>query len=509
MHSHSCPHRSPEGQTALRATRVDARGFAADAGPVLARLVRDTQRADGTDIRYAFWLDSASAGRSGGAAARWSVLGIASEVLRCDDAEGPDPRVVVLGPDGALRRSRAGTIFDALEESLRPRSQAPILAAEEPVPSRVLAWSDAWFGFFGYEVKAVVGAPNTHRADTPDAVWMSSDRLVAIDHHAGDAWIVGDRDWTERALEAIRAPREPLAPGADAVPELPRPDAASYRRSVEAALEEIREGNSYEVCLTAEARGILRRPWGFRAALEMYRAQRLGNPAPHAAFLWCDDVAVLSSSPERFVAVDENGWCEAKPIKGTVSRSPDPARDAAAARWLSGDPKTRAENLMIVDLMRNDFSKVCDPGSIRVPVLMGIESYATVHQLVSTVRGRLARGRTVIDLVKAAFPGGSMTGAPKPSTLQIIDRLEGRARGIYSGALGVLSPRGGDLSIVIRTAVLTPGPDGESIRLSVGAGGAIVADSDPEAEYEEMLLKLAAPLRRTSARSRGTHHDAS
>lgn len=500
MHSHSCPHGSPERQTTSRATRVDARGFAADAGPVLARLVRRAEREDGTEVRYAFWLDSASSGRVGGAAARWSVFGMASEVLRCEDADAEKPSVDVLGPDATFRQSRAGTIFDVLEEALRQRADARPLASEEAVPERVLAWSHAWFGYCGYEVKGALGAPNAYRAATPDAVWMSSDRLVVIDHHVEEAWIIGDREWTTRVLEATRAPREPLAPEAYAVPALPPPDAATYRRCVEAALEEIREGNSYEVCLTAESRGSIRRPWGFHAALEMYRAQRLGNPAPHAAFLWCDDVAILSSSPERFVSVDDQGWCEAKPIKGTVRRSGDAAQDAAAARWLSHDPKTRAENLMIVDLMRNDFSKVCDPGSIRVPVLMGIESYATVHQLVSTVRGRLTRGRTVIDALKAAFPGGSMTGAPKPSTLEIIQRLEGRARGIYSGALGALSHCGSDLSIVIRTAVLTPGPDGEGIRLSVGAGGAIVADSDPEDEYEEMLIKLAAPLRRTHPR---------
>ena len=214
------------------------------------------------------------------------------------------------------------------------------------------------------------------------------------------------------------------------------------------------------------------------------------NSAPYAAFLKCEDHWVLSSSPERYLTVSAAGRAETKPIKGTVERAADPLEDLRAATWLREDPKTRAENLMIVDLLRNDLSMVSEPGTVKVPVLMGVESYSTVHQLVSTISSLLRPEVSAVDAAAACFPGGSMTGAPKPSTMEIIDRLEQRARGIYSGSLGFFSASGAaNLSIVIRTLVVLP-----SGEVSLSAGGAIVADSDPDAEYEEMLAKLRAAV---------------
>lgn len=259
--------------------------------------------------------------------------------------------------------------------------------------------------------------------------------------------------------------------------------------AVRASQHEIYEGNSYEVCLTAQTVARIPNP-SPELFFELYRRQRAHNAAPYAAYLRCGDFSVLSSSPERFLSVDEQRNAQTKPIKGTVPRGATPEEDAAAAVWLRTDEKTRAENLMIVDLLRNDLSTVSDPASVRVPVLMGVESYSTVHQLVSTVSSRLREGISAVAAARACFPGGSITGAPKPSTMQIIEGLEGRARGVYSGALGFVSVDGlANLSIVIRTLVAH-----DEGTVTLAAGGAIVADSDPTAEYEEMLTKLRAAL---------------
>jgi para-aminobenzoate synthetase len=347
-------------------------------------------------------------------------------------------------------------------------------------------------GYLGYELGAECGAAKTHSSELPDAGLLFCDRVIAFDHHERRVHLLAlaDRDgdeaaelWLKSTTEALRVLGVEAAPPA---PPAPAPTVFSAREERSEYLERIaqsrrliQEGESYEVCLTTE----LSSPDAIDP-LATYRRLRAGNPAPYAALLRFGELSVLSSSPERFLSVSSEGVVESKPIKGTCERSPDALEDARRAEALQADEKTRAENLMIADLVRNDLGRVCELGSVHVTALMVVERYATVHQLVSIIRGQLRQGSSALDAVCACFPAGSMTGAPKLRTLEIIDRLEDRPRGIYSGALGYLSVNGSaDLSVVIRTIVASP----EGV--TIGAGGAIVAASDPEAEYEEMLLK--------------------
>jgi para-aminobenzoate synthetase component 1 len=222
-------------------------------------------------------------------------------------------------------------------------------------------------------------------------------------------------------------------------------------------------------------------PW------QAYQALRQLNPAPFAAYLSSPYCQVMCSSPERFLQV-RGGLVETKPIKGTCPRGRNPVEDFMLADMLRASVKDRAENLMIVDLLRNDLGRVCALGTIEVPHLFALESFARVHHLVSTVRGRLAAGRTPLDLLRACFPGGSVTGAPKVRAMEVIEELEPHRRGVYCGSIGYLGFDGAmDTNIAIRTLVHSHG------LTRLWAGGGIVADSDPDSEYRETYHK-AAPL---------------
>lgn len=258
---------------------------------------------------------------------------------------------------------------------------------------------------------------------------------------------------------------------------------AAHMQAVGRAKEHIAAGDIYQVNLTHRLSGDWSGdPWG------LYLAMREQSPVPYGAFLDLDDAAVLSGSPERFLRLDGRR-VETRPIKGTRPRGRTPEEDEQLATELRTSPKDRAENLMIVDLLRNDLGKVCDVGSVHVPSLFSLEGYSNVWQLVSTVVGDLRQDADAVDLLRACFPGGSITGCPKVRSMEIIEELEPVRRGIYCGSIGYLSFSGRmDTSIVIRTLVLARG------RAYLQVGGGIVADSDPQAEYEESLDKARAGL---------------
>jgi para-aminobenzoate synthetase len=439
------------------------------------------------DHDHAVWLDSATEGPGMG---RFSFAGAPDgplgEVVRYD----VETRSLAVDRRSG-RELRTESVLDYCRDRLgRLRADAPELPFD---------FTCGFAGYLGFELKAECGASLMHSSPQPDAALVLCDRLIVFDHAERHMYLLAlaDASGAEAAHSWLAATAVLLDEIAREPPPLPPPPAPpgtlsfelhdtpeAYLENIAACRREIVEGETYEVCLTTELRSD-----GSLDPLRAYRALRARNPAPFAALLRLGEQSVLSSSPERFLRVDRDGVVESRPMKGTAARVAEPFEDACRGAELRRDKKTRAENLMIADLVRNDLGRVSELGTVEVPALMVVEPYATVHQMVTVVRGRVREGCDAIDCVRAAFPPGSMTGAPKLRTLEIIDRIEGRARGVYSGALGFFAVNGtADLSVVIRTLVASP--DG----LRVGAGGAIVAASEPGAELEEMLLKARSVL---------------
>lgn len=336
------------------------------------------------------------------------------------------------------------------------------LVAEDPTA--------VWVGYFGYACRTDLRARAA--AGTPDAIWMRVE----------GATMVADQGVGWPALEEI--PRR----GQGALPSgrtTSRPASATtapdtYTLAFAEVQRRLRAGDSYEVNLTRRV------DLGAHDVdpAEAYANLCAINPAPYAAHLWHGGTHLLSASPESFVSIVD-GRVRTRPIKGTTPRSDDPYEDAAQCDRLAADPRYRAENLMITDLMRNDLAQVCTPGSVTVPSLMRVESYAAVHQLVSTIEGDLAEGVRVVEAIRALFPAGSMTGAPKRRTMEIIDAVETSPRGIYSGALGWISGNSCELSVVIRSLIRD-----RAERWHAGTGGGITVHSDAASEWAESQWKL-------------------
>ncbi len=321
----------------------------------------------------------------------------------------------------------------------------------------------SWVGWFGYACRPDLPALVDPAGGVPDAVWMRSTRRLVFDH-----------DPVGVAPPSFQAPSGPSAVTRE-----------TYDDWFAQVQEQLHLGNTYEVNLTYRE-GVA----SDADPVETYLRLRQVNPAPYAAYLQHEGVSVLSSSPERFATIDRHRWVETRPIKGTTERGATLDEDAANREALRTDPRYRAENLMIVDLLRNDLSMVCEPGTVTVPTLMEVESYPSVHQLVSTVRGHLREGIGTVEALRALFPAGSMTGAPKLRTMEVIADVETTPRGVYAGALGWIGGDGrADLGVVIRTLVARDG------QYTLGTGGGITVRSDAASEYDETRWKAARLLR--------------
>ncbi len=402
--------------------------------------------------------------------------------------------------------------------------------AADPVPG-LPPFQGGAAGYVAYDwglVLESLPAPRVDDLALDDVVLGVYDWVIAWDHAESRAWIIStglpETDVDHRAVRArrraaeVRARLESSAPvppdaaiparhdgGPGAAPSFPAEGGwwdpalelrssftrAAYLEAVARVREYIFAADIFQANLSQRFEAPLAEPpW------TLYKRLRVRNPAPFAAFLDLPQASVLSASPERFLRVDRTGHVETRPIKGTRPRGLGPEHDAALGLALTESAKDRAENLMIVDLLRNDLSRVCAPGTVKVPELFALERYATVHHLVSTVVGDLEPGADALTLLRAAFPGGSITGAPKLRAMEIIAELEPSYRGVYCGSIGYWSLTGDlDTSIAIRTAVVRDG------RVYFNAGGGIVADSEPEQEYRETLDKarglidaLAVPL---------------
>jgi para-aminobenzoate synthetase component 1 len=392
------------------------------------------------------------------------------------------------GPDARAGWSWVG--IGAVEE--RPdRVRAVSLTSSVAAPAAEAGrFRGGWVGWLGYEDAAArAGAPVTAAdTDVPGQMWLRVDRFVSFDHARGRAWVIAPAAEVDALSARVHAApvagvRGAIAPEPPATRATARHDPGEYAALIARCRDAIREGDAYQLCLTTR--------FTVTASVDpvsAYDRLRDTTPAHHGGLVRAGGISLASASPEQFLEVTE-GIVRTRPIKGTRPRGVDPDEDARLAAELRESEKERAENVMIVDLMRNDLSRVCEPGSVGVDGLLVVESYPAVHQLVSTVSGRLTAGTTLGDLLDATFPAGSMTGAPKLSAMTILHELEKEPRGVFAGCFGWVGDDGGaDLAMVIRSIVIHPGG------AYVGAGGGITWRSDAAAEVAEVGIKARGPL---------------
>lgn len=491
---------------AAASVRVEARQLTAT--PDLGTLAAGT----GADV---VWLDSTlpdGAPETAHERARWSVLAwtdgpfaarFRHEARRARTTASP-ASARWFGPPCDEDRPA----FDVLADLL---GRTPAL----PEPIEGCGFALGWVGFLGYELGRESGGADRTADGHADADLRFTDRAVVVEE-GGAAWalaLVADAEpaasAANRAWLGAVAASSPAADVAEGEPRLQadapatgRVTRAGYETSVEACRAEIHEGNAFQVCLTTVFR--LAPPPGLEARcgsgtdphLDEYRRLRGADPVPFGAYLRLGPLRVASRSPERFLRIDAGGAVAAEPIKGTRRRHPDPGEDAVVRAALAASVKDRAENVMIVDLLRNDLLRTAVPGSVHVDRLCDVETYASVHQMVSTIGAVLPPGTSRAAVVHAAFPPGSMTGAPKTSAMAIADQLEDAPRGVYSGVIGYFSASGSvDLSVAIRTLVTLVDEDTGAVRSrTFGAGGAVTWSSVAPDEADEVETKTRSVL---------------
>lgn len=348
-----------------------------------------------------------------------------------------------------------------------------------------------YIGYFGYELKKdTENVSNKHFYSYPDAYLKYCDRALVYDHLEKKLYLLSygdDLDWKKDIKKILDEDLE-IKKEREEKRKFPKlkfvKDKKTYTEDILKIKELICAGETYEVCLTNRL-DIFDKIDGKKYYMEL----RDKSPGQYSAFLPLDELKIASSSMERFLRVDKDKIVSTKPIKGTIKRGESKAEDESLIEELRSEEKTKSENLMIVDLLRNDLGKFCEIGSVEVPKLMDVETYKTLHQLVTTVSGKIKEDVDIIEVLEKTFPGGSMTGAPKKRTLEIIDELETYPRGVYSGTIGYISNNSTmDFNIVIRTALI------EEDKATIGVGGAIILLSDEEEEFDEIVLKAKGSL---------------
>jgi para-aminobenzoate synthetase component 1 len=440
-------------------------------------------------LPHCVWLDSAMREPRG----RFSVV-------------AADPVMVIRSKHNAVIWTGDG--FEMIQRANPFASLADWLGRVHPLESSPRPFAaGALIGFFGYELKNhLERLPQTAADDVylPEMWWGVYDRLVVFDSDRNESWLVSTglnpRGKTDAALAQERAAklrailkdnqkkRAEIAVSTALGAALSNFTRERYLAAVQRAKDYIAAGDVYQINLSQRFECRATAPLDETAKTALYLRLRETNPAPFAAFLDIGDAAILSSSPECFLEINDRA-ARTFPIKGTRPRGATPAEDARLAEELRRSKKDNAELVMIVDLERNDLGRVCEFGTVHAPDIARIESYATVHHLVATVEGKLREGVSHLDCIRACFPGGSITGTPKIRAMEIIDELEPHARGVYTGAIGILGlpDANGHQQTMLNIAIRTMTVKGD--RVLFHSGGGIVADSEPAAEYEETLHK--------------------